>query len=219
MRFAGETPGTAEGEGFEPSNDESAVNGFRDRRFQPLSHPSRGAPSIERVAPRGSACRVLSGHGRDPDRDDERRARLRDHAGARRGLRPDRARAQRVLERRGEHAHRLRRRGARLHARCCWTAATQAIDRLREAAPRAGRERRRRHALRLQRDRRRDERGRRVRHRRHASPAADPRKTKCTERDSVAFVGFACVPWSRRTSNTPAELRLLPTQRPVRNGI
>ena len=29
----------------------------------------------------------------------------------------------------------------------------------------------------------------------------------------------AGVPWSRRTSNTPAELRLLPTQRPVREGI
>ena len=27
------------------------------------------------------------------------------------------------------------------------------------------------------------------------------------------------MPWSRRTSNTPAELRLLPTQRPVREGI
>jgi hypothetical protein len=33
---------STEGEGFEPSNDESAVNGFRDRRFQPLSHPSGG---------------------------------------------------------------------------------------------------------------------------------------------------------------------------------
>jgi hypothetical protein len=33
------------------------------------------------------------------------------------------------------------------------------------------------------------------------------------------FLGPACVPLSRRTSNTPAELRLLPTQRPVRDGI
>jgi hypothetical protein len=33
------------------------------------------------------------------------------------------------------------------------------------------------------------------------------------------FLRPAGVPWSRRTSNTPAELRLLPTQRPVREGI
>src|SRR6476469_8920101 len=56
--FAGETPGTTEGEGFEPSNDEAAVNGFRDRRFQPLSHPSRVLPSIEWLPRRGSACRA-----------------------------------------------------------------------------------------------------------------------------------------------------------------
>ena len=32
----------AEGEGFEPSSDQSARNGFRDHRIQPLCHPSRG---------------------------------------------------------------------------------------------------------------------------------------------------------------------------------
>jgi hypothetical protein len=30
----------AEGEGFEPSDDVAAVNGFQDRRIQPLCHPS-----------------------------------------------------------------------------------------------------------------------------------------------------------------------------------
>jgi hypothetical protein len=33
----------AEGEGFEPSSDETARNGFRDRRIRPLCHPSAGA--------------------------------------------------------------------------------------------------------------------------------------------------------------------------------
>jgi uncharacterized protein YbjQ (UPF0145 family) len=66
MRFAGETPATTEGEGFEPSNDESAVNGFRDRRFQPLSHPSRVLLSIERPPLRGSACR-RRGYGQAMD--------------------------------------------------------------------------------------------------------------------------------------------------------
>ena len=31
-----------EGEGFEPSVDRKAHNGFRDRPVQPLRHPSRG---------------------------------------------------------------------------------------------------------------------------------------------------------------------------------
>jgi hypothetical protein len=30
----------AEGEGFEPSTDGTAGNGFRDRRIRPLCHPS-----------------------------------------------------------------------------------------------------------------------------------------------------------------------------------
>ena len=30
----------AEGEGFEPSSDGTARNGFRDRRIRPLCHPS-----------------------------------------------------------------------------------------------------------------------------------------------------------------------------------
>src|SRR6266536_3985851 len=37
MRFLSE----AEGEGFEPSSDLTARNGFRDRRIRPLCHPSR----------------------------------------------------------------------------------------------------------------------------------------------------------------------------------
>ena len=35
----------AEGEGFEPSKDENALNGFRDRPVQPLRHPSAGKAS------------------------------------------------------------------------------------------------------------------------------------------------------------------------------
>src|SRR5438105_1653948 len=33
----------AEGEGFEPSSDPRARNGFRDRRIRPLCHPSEGS--------------------------------------------------------------------------------------------------------------------------------------------------------------------------------
>jgi hypothetical protein len=33
----------AEGEGFEPSDDLAAVNGFRDRPVQPLRHPSEAS--------------------------------------------------------------------------------------------------------------------------------------------------------------------------------
>jgi hypothetical protein len=33
----------AEGEGFEPSTDPEARNGFRDRRIRPLCHPSEPA--------------------------------------------------------------------------------------------------------------------------------------------------------------------------------
>src|SRR6266498_6034607 len=40
MRFLSE----AEGEGFEPSSDLTARNGFRDRRIRPLCHPSRPTP-------------------------------------------------------------------------------------------------------------------------------------------------------------------------------
>ena len=43
--------GKAEGEGFEPSVDLSAHNGFRDRPVQPLRHPS------------GSGTKPLSGAG------------------------------------------------------------------------------------------------------------------------------------------------------------
>ena len=35
----------AEGEGFEPSTDLTARNGFRDRRIRPLCHPSEVAQS------------------------------------------------------------------------------------------------------------------------------------------------------------------------------
>src|SRR5215210_3221172 len=41
MRFLSE----AEGEGFEPSSDPKARNGFRDRRIRPLCHPSRPTPA------------------------------------------------------------------------------------------------------------------------------------------------------------------------------
>jgi hypothetical protein len=33
-----------EGEGFEPSTDLTARNGFRDRRIRPLCHPSEKGP-------------------------------------------------------------------------------------------------------------------------------------------------------------------------------
>ena len=36
----------AEGEGFEPSTDGTARNGFRDRRIRPLCHPSSGEGGI-----------------------------------------------------------------------------------------------------------------------------------------------------------------------------
>ncbi len=37
---AGRGRSLAEGVGFEPTMDRKAHTGFRDRRFQPLSHPS-----------------------------------------------------------------------------------------------------------------------------------------------------------------------------------
>src|SRR5262249_44163199 len=46
----------AEGEGFEPSSDETARNGFRDRRIRPLCHPSAVQQGYLGVAP-------LSGEG------------------------------------------------------------------------------------------------------------------------------------------------------------
>src|SRR5256886_16662808 len=48
----------AEGEGFEPSRDETAPNGFRDRPVQPLRHPSRagkGQPSPRLASEREEA--------------------------------------------------------------------------------------------------------------------------------------------------------------------
>jgi hypothetical protein len=42
----------AEGEGFEPSSDETARNGFRDRRIRPLCHPSAGRDDWGRLAAR-----------------------------------------------------------------------------------------------------------------------------------------------------------------------
>ena len=35
-----------EGEGFEPSSDPEARNGFRDRRIRPLCHPSARRHSV-----------------------------------------------------------------------------------------------------------------------------------------------------------------------------
>ena len=51
------------------------------------------------------------------------------------------------------------------------------------------------------------------------SPAADLTENEVHRTRFGCFLRPAGVPWSRRTSNTPAELRLLPTQRPVREGI
>jgi hypothetical protein len=53
MRFLEE----AEGEGFEPSSDETARNGFRDRRIRPLCHPSTESyGQMGRVAASSSGC-------------------------------------------------------------------------------------------------------------------------------------------------------------------
>lgn len=41
-----------EREGFEPSKDVAALNGFRDRPVQPLRHLSRMSPTARREAPR-----------------------------------------------------------------------------------------------------------------------------------------------------------------------
>ena len=43
--------GEAEGEGFEPSTDPEARNGFRDRRIRPLCHPSGGEAEKEGFEP------------------------------------------------------------------------------------------------------------------------------------------------------------------------
>jgi hypothetical protein len=43
---------TAEGGGFEPPDDVAAVNGFQDRRIQPLCHPS-GTSAMLRAGRRG----------------------------------------------------------------------------------------------------------------------------------------------------------------------
>ena len=43
----------AEGEGFEPSRDEAAPNGFRDRRIRPLCHPSGGIGHPNLTLPAG----------------------------------------------------------------------------------------------------------------------------------------------------------------------
>jgi hypothetical protein len=59
--FAGKTPGTTEGEGFEPSNDETAGNGFRDRQPTALV----GLPFVRTVVP---AQKVQSNLRADPER-------------------------------------------------------------------------------------------------------------------------------------------------------
>ena len=53
---AGNRPPEAEGERFELSRDETAPNGFRDRRIRPLCHPSEAEkegfePSKEEISP------------------------------------------------------------------------------------------------------------------------------------------------------------------------
>jgi hypothetical protein len=51
----------AEGGGFEPPDDVAAVNGFQDRRIQPLCHPSThgrlGGPALR--------CYVLADRSRE----------------------------------------------------------------------------------------------------------------------------------------------------------
>src|SRR5438067_1999297 len=51
MRFSEE----AEGEGFEPSSDLTARNGFRDRRIRPLCHPSVSTDYLDLVLRSGSS--------------------------------------------------------------------------------------------------------------------------------------------------------------------
>ena len=46
----------AEGEGFEPSSDPRARNGFRDRRIRPLCHPSEGTHRV----PAGARSRLYA---------------------------------------------------------------------------------------------------------------------------------------------------------------
>jgi hypothetical protein len=51
----------AEGEGFEPSSDPEARNGFRDRRIRPLCHPSEGVTGYRRAgAPHGAPAATTS---------------------------------------------------------------------------------------------------------------------------------------------------------------
>ena len=50
---AAELDGQTEGEGFEPSDDVAAVNGFQDRRIQPLCHPSSDRTQASRSMLRG----------------------------------------------------------------------------------------------------------------------------------------------------------------------
>ena len=55
-------PGQAEGEGFEPSSDPEARNGFRDRRIRPLCHPSERENRPEGPASHGEGgIRTLDG--------------------------------------------------------------------------------------------------------------------------------------------------------------
>ena len=47
--------GLAEGVGFEPTRQENPPSGFRDRRLQPLGHPSASPASSIVALPQGSA--------------------------------------------------------------------------------------------------------------------------------------------------------------------
>jgi hypothetical protein len=49
-QHAGSSAQEAEGEGFEPSTDGTAGNGFRDRRIRPLCHPSARATAYRAFA-------------------------------------------------------------------------------------------------------------------------------------------------------------------------
>jgi hypothetical protein len=71
----------AEGEGFEPSSDPEARNGFRDRRIRPLCHPSDGSTGYlgllaGRLRSRSAARRAAAREARRRRRDSNPRWRL-----------------------------------------------------------------------------------------------------------------------------------------------
>ena len=70
----------AEGEGFEPSKDRKALNGFRDRPVQPLRHPSKAPASVGslRVTGRAAWCCRCEASPADRQRRDAKKLRSND---------------------------------------------------------------------------------------------------------------------------------------------